>query len=317
MIRLYRTGCHIKSTVSDILHTICAKLKGLIALHLLDLWYNQTTNTRNYTKDNLMTKTSNKLKTFIAFKHDTLLLGTVGETITFPQSTSDLNPFSNYNPFLIKRSTETDYYLVDLPKDFPQLDDFDFITMRDFRDFHAQTIYPTVAASYQLLNWNRQHQYCGVCGTKFGPMNPDRSRPCPECSNLLFPQTSVAVITGIIKDGKLLLAHNANFPEGLYSLIAGFVELGENFEETVAREIQEEVGLNVKNIRYFGNQPWPFPNSTMVGYLADYESGDIKVDGVEIVDAHWYTPDTFPSIPSKSSIARKIIDYYCEHIAPK
>ena len=141
-------------------------------------------------------------------------------------------------------------------------------------------------------------------------MNDDRSLKCPSCGNLLFPQTSNAVITAILKEDKILLAHNRNFPGGLYSLIAGFVEMGESFEEAVHREIYEEVGIRVKNVRYFDNQEWPFPNSTMIGFFADYESGEIKVDGEEIIDADWFTPDNFPILPGVSSIARRIIECY-------
>jgi NAD+ diphosphatase len=115
-----------------------------------------------------------------------------------------------------------------------------------------------------------------------------------------------------VRDNKLLLAHNARFKNNMYGLVAGFVEAGENLENAVSREIMEEVGIEVKNIRYFSSQVWPFPNSLMVGFFADYAAGEIKVDGVEIADAGWFSPDEFPEIPRHGSIARKLIDAFCE-----
>ncbi|MEQ8196475.1 MAG: NAD(+) diphosphatase, partial [Clostridiaceae bacterium] len=115
-------------------------------------------------------------------------------------------------------------------------------------------------------------------------------------------------IVSVIKGDEILLAHNAQFREGLYSVLSGFVEAGETFEECVKREVMEEVGIKVKNIKYFGNQPWPFPNSVMIGFTAEYESGEIKADGVEISDAGWFKKGNLPLIPDNLTIARKLID---------
>lgn len=123
------------------------------------------------------------------------------------------------------------------------------------------------------------------------------------------------MITAILKDGQVLLARARHFPGNMYGLIAGFVEPGETLEDCVKREIGEEVGLTVRNIRYFGSQQWPFPHSLMVGFLADYESGDIAVDGAEIVAADWFDADHLPEIPPPVSIARKILDWYVKEYA--
>ena len=111
-----------------------------------------------------------------------------------------------------------------------------------------------------------------------------------------------------MKDDKILLAHNRNFTSGVFSLIAGFVESGESLEQAVAREIMEEVSIKVKNIRYYSSQPWPFPNSLMLGFVAEYDSGEVKPDGVELETAGWYSADDLPKLPDHGSIARKIID---------
>ena len=115
------------------------------------------------------------------------------------------------------------------------------------------------------------------------------------------------------KDGKILLAHNAQFKNGRYSVIAGFVEPGEPFEECVKREVHEEVGIRVKNIKYFGSQPWPFPNSLMVAFTAEYLDGEIAVDGIEIDDANWYSPSGIPNVPTRVSVAGKLIHWFLEN----
>ena len=124
--------------------------------------------------------------------------------------------------------------------------------------------------------------------------------------------TFPAVIVAVIKGNQILLAHSKRFPAKFYSVLAGFVEPGETLEECIHREILEEVGVTVKNIRYFGSQPWPFPNSLMVAFTADYAGGKISIDGNEIMDAGWFTADNLPPIPAKISIARRLIDWFVE-----
>ena len=127
-----------------------------------------------------------------------------------------------------------------------------------------------------------------------------------------FPRLAPAVIVAVTKGDKILLAHSSEWRGKLYSVLAGFVEPGETFEECVEREIMEEVGIKVKNIRYFGSRPWPFPHSLMVGFTAEYESGEITIDQVEITDAQWFTSDNLPLVPGKISIARQLIDWFVE-----
>lgn len=164
----------------------------------------------------------------------------------------------------------------------------------------------------QVLNWSDTHKYCGRCGNKTEPSLTERAMVCPKCGLISYPRISPAIIVGVTRGDEILLAHNKGFKDGLFSVIAGFVEPGELFEECVKREVYEEVGIRVKNIKYFGNQPWPFPNSLMIGFTAEYESGEVKVDGVEIGEAKWVKADSMPTIPTNISIARKIIDAFIE-----
>lgn len=165
-----------------------------------------------------------------------------------------------------------------------------------------------VCRAKEMMFWRDRRKYCGACGGKLEDSANDTARVCPRCKERYYPQIAPAVITAVLKEDKLLLAHNRNFTSGVYSLIAGFVESGESLEQAVAREIMEETSLKVKNIRYYSSQPWPFPNSLMLGFVAEYESGELIPDGEELEKAGWYSVENLPKLPEYGSIARKIIE---------
>ncbi|MCL6458539.1 MAG: NAD(+) diphosphatase [Gorillibacterium sp.] len=175
-----------------------------------------------------------------------------------------------------------------------------------------EDLFHLAGRAIQMVEWDQTNQYCSRCGSKMDELTNERAKVCPSCSFTSYPRISPAVITAILKGKQLLLAHAQHFQGDMYSLIAGFVEPGETLEDAVQREIMEEVGLKVKNIRYFGSQQWPFPHSLMIGFIAEYESGDIVVDGEEIAKADWFDADQLPEIPTEISIARKMINWYAE-----
>jgi NAD+ diphosphatase len=131
---------------------------------------------------------------------------------------------------------------------------------------------------------------------------------CTRCGMMHYPRVSPAVIVRVRRENEILLARSPGFPKGMRSVLAGFVEPGESIEETIHREVREEVGLEVENLGYFGSQPWPFPNSLMIGFTADYAGGEIRPEPGEIEDAGWYRADELPQLPPKVSIARRMID---------
>jgi NAD+ diphosphatase len=169
----------------------------------------------------------------------------------------------------------------------------------------------------QIVNFYSDHKYCGRCGTVTHVIVDEIAMMCPKCNFVNYPRISPAIIVAVVKEGTLLLAHNNGFPKDLYSVVAGFVEVGETFEECVVREVYEETGITVKNIKYFGNQPWAFPNSLMIGFTAEYASGEIKVDGKEIGSANFYTASNMPLIPDSISIARKLINWFTDNYSVK
>ncbi len=167
--------------------------------------------------------------------------------------------------------------------------------------------------AYHILNWDKNSQYCGKCGSVTVNKKDERAKICSKCGHVIFPRISPAVIVAIINEDKILLARANRFSSNFYSVIAGFVEPGESMEDCVIREVKEETGIEVKNIRYFGSQPWPFPDSLMAGFIADYAGGEIRIDNKEILDAGWYKADQFPQIPERISIARSLIDWFVEN----
>ena len=178
----------------------------------------------------------------------------------------------------------------------------------------SETDWAVAGRAVQIVEWARTHRFCGRCGEKTRLADNERAFVCPSCRLMNFPRLSPAIITLVTRgegdDEEALLARGANFQVPLYSCLAGFVEPGENLEQAVAREVFEEVGITVRDVAYVASQPWPFPNSLMLGFTARYGSGDLVLDEKEILDAKWYRRDELPMIPGSISIARRLIDMW-------
>ena len=169
----------------------------------------------------------------------------------------------------------------------------------------------------QLMHWIKSNKHCGYCGAIKTFSESEEALFC-KCNNLMvYPTISPCVLALIYKDNKILLARNSLFPEGLFSALAGFIEVSETAEECVEREVFEEVSLKVKNVKYFGSQSWPFPSQLMLAYICEYESGEINVDGKEIVEADWYDLDNLPNTPPNSTLSGTLINsYVSDHLKP-
>jgi NAD+ diphosphatase len=160
----------------------------------------------------------------------------------------------------------------------------------------------------QLLQWDRDHRFCGRCGTPTEAKREERVRVCPACKLSAYPRVAPAVMALVTKQDQILLARSPHFPPGMYSALAGFVEPGESLEQCLAREVAEEVGVRIGRARYFASQPWPFPHSLMIAFVAEWASGEIKPQDGEIEAANWFEVLQLPKLPSKISIARRLID---------
>jgi len=187
---------------------------------------------------------------------------------------------------------------------------FAFIGLRQLFMQAGEQVIRAAGAANQLVEWSRNHRYCGRCGQATEDKRDERAKICPRCAFVNYPRLSPAIIVAVVKGDRILLAHSHRFPAKFYSVLAGFVEPGETLEECVRREVFEEVGLTVSRITYFDSQPWPFPDSLMIGFTAEYAGGDIRIDNSEIADAGWFSAGSLPAVPPRISIARRLIDWF-------
>jgi len=187
---------------------------------------------------------------------------------------------------------------------------YESVGLRELWALGGESLFHAAGTAFQMMDWKRNSRFCPRCGTPMKLTDNDRAYGCQECGYMAYPILSPAVIVAVTRDDRLLLARGPQFPKGRYSVLAGFVEPGESLEEAVEREIFEEVGIRVKNITYFGSQPWPFPHSLMLGFTAEWAGGELTPDGKEIEDAGWFTPSTMPEIPPSISISRRLIEHW-------
>lgn len=172
-------------------------------------------------------------------------------------------------------------------------------------------LYLKAGKCQELLYWNRNTQFCGVCGSPM-KMDTEISKRCTNCGKEVWPQLATAIIVLVHRGDEVLLVRAHNFKDNHYGLVSGFVETGETLEQTVHYEVMEETGITINNIRYFGSQPWPYPCGIMIGFNADYVEGEIHLQRSELSKGSWFTKDNLPLLPEKLSIARMLIDDWLE-----
>ncbi len=186
------------------------------------------------------------------------------------------------------------------------------VGLRASFDILDHALYRKAGKAAEILYWDQNTRFCGVCGAPMR-LHTDISKRCTNCGKEVWPQLSTAIIVLIRRqDDKILLVHAHNLRGNYYGLVAGFVETGETLEECVRREVREETGLEIDHIRYFGSQPWPYPCGLMVGFFADYVSGDLHLQRSELAYGGWFGRDELPPIPGKLSMARMLIDHWLE-----
>ena len=253
---------------------------------------------------------------FVFCKDDLMLECQADGTYTIPcqeEPPTEIKPWTTILNITPLDDIEVKAYSIDVP---PTFDNSEFtihnlqFTMCPLRQSYYKLPYPLYLKAgkcAELLYWDRNTKFCGVCGGQMH-FHTDISKRCEMCGKEVWPQLATAVIVLIHRGDEVLLARGRNFRSDFYGLIAGFVETGETLEEAVRREVMEETGLTVKNIRYFDSQPWPYPSGLMVGFTADYESGEIHVQREELQKAGWFNRTNLPKLPEKLSIARRLID---------
>ena len=248
---------------------------------------------------------------WFAIQEDKVLIRQESSAVTFPL----LENFDELGlPILrqhyLGRLGGHDCFAVEVSKESSAPEGMRFEGLREIYALMGERCFALAGRALQIVDWDRAHQFCGRCGSKTETHPTERAKECPRCGLLEFPRLAPAIIVLVRRGREMLLARGRRFQAPTYSTIAGFVEPGETLEEAVVREVKEETGITVKDIRYFGSQPWPFPHSLMIGFTASYASGEITLNDEENIDAGWFTADNLPNLPGKLSIARKLIDTF-------
>lgn len=245
---------------------------------------------------------------FVFCKEDLLLEKTSdgGYTIPFGEEPpTEIKPWTHVMNITPLDDKEVNTYRIDSP--ITGSDRYEMIGLRQSYYHLSRPLYLKAGKCQELLYWDQNTRFCGVCGAPMR-MDTDISKKCTECGKEIWPQLATAVIVLIHRGDEVLLVRAKNFKRDFYGLVAGFVETGETLEEAVAREALEETGITINNIRYFASQPWPYPCGLMVGFNADYVSGEIHLQQSEIAKGDWFRKDNLPNIPEKLSIARMLLD---------
>ncbi len=263
-----------------------------------------------------------KIKRFFIFSNDRLLVPIEADLRSGIEVLADLTQdiFAEYaeQTVRIHSNEHIEHHLIDAQKEILEHLSVRSISLREVVMTMPKEDFQHVAQAWQYAVFLRTHQFCGRCGSRMDRVSWEMAMHCHTCQHRCYPRVSPCIIVAIRQRNKILLAQGERQKEsGFFSILAGFVESGETLEEAVHREVFEEVGIRVKNIEYFNSQPWPFPHSLMVGYLAEFDSGDIVVDGKEIIQADWFDIDNLPVVPPKFSIAGRLIEETQKRMAKK
>lgn len=191
---------------------------------------------------------------------------------------------------------------------------WELLDLRPLLGVLGEPEFRVIGQALQVAHWREYHQYCGRCGRATAPQSEERVLVCHRCQARFYPPVTPCVIGLVYRGDQCLLARNARFPEGLYSILAGFLEPGETVEQALEREVREEVGIEIQNVRYCTSQPWPFPSQLMLGFTASYHAGDLHVDGKEIVHADWFDAENLPVIPPEQTLSGYMIRDFCARV---
>jgi len=216
-------------------------------------------------------------------------------------------PLKEWNHVTTLHQAGDDVRVIRLDSPVTNVQGLQMVGLRKTHAILSPQDYQLAGKGAELLYWDQNTRYCGVCGAPNKWMS-DISKKCPECGKEWWPSVSTAIIVRIERGDSILLVRARTFRTNHHGLVAGFLETGESLEECVEREVREEAGITIRNLHYFGSQPWPYPFGLMVGFTAEYAGGELKIQKEELCEGGWFTRDNLPPIPDKASIARRLID---------
>lgn len=216
-------------------------------------------------------------------------------------------PIKPWNKVTTLQRDENQYQILRLDAPITNHPAFNMVALRKSFEVLSDEEYQLAGKGAELVYWDKNTQYCGMCGAPLGWQTPI-SKQCPECKKEWWPSLAIAIIVRVERENEILMVHAHSFRDNHYGLVAGFVETGETLEECVRREVKEETGIEIKDIRYFGSQPWPYPCGLMVGFTAQYANGSLLLQKEELDHGGWFDKENLPELPGKASIARKLIE---------
>lgn len=241
---------------------------------------------------------------FLAYCQGDILLTTEGN---IPFGLEPPIPLKEWNYITTLHEGDTEIKIIRLDNPITDAKGLQMVGLRKTHAILSPEDYQLAGKGAELLYWDQNTRYCGVCGAPIKWMT-DISKKCPECGKEWWPSVSTAIIVRIERGDQILLVRARSFRTNHHGLVAGFLETGESLEQCVEREVREEAGIKIKNLRYFGSQPWPYPFGLMVGFTAEYAEGELHLQKEELCEGGWFTKDNLPNIPDKASIARRLID---------
>ncbi len=250
---------------------------------------------------------------WFVFDKDRLLLEKQNGTLVLPQGESaPIAPPQGTTIHEIATMENLPCKAFSIDHEIAETDMYVALGLRMAYDNLSDPQYQLAGKAFEILHWDHNSRFCSVCGAMMQQREAVMKK-CPVCNTEMYPNISTAIIVLVRKDDAALMVRALNFRGTHYGLVAGFLETGETLEECVHREVKEETGLDIKNVTYFGNQPWPYPSGLMVGFVADYDGGEIKIQKEELSTAAFFTRDNLPELPRKLSLARRLIDWWLEN----
>jgi NAD+ diphosphatase len=246
---------------------------------------------------------------YVFYFHDNkIMLKKEGDFMTIPQRKDLSEPLDKKNAIFLFSLNSTNCFLINSLNDTSS---FVFEDIFVLRNHPLKEISWIGSVAYHLMGWYAGNKFCGKCGSKNVAKKDERALVCENCSTIVYPKISPAVIVAITCNDKILLARGKHYKGNFYSLIAGYVDTGESLEETIVREVREEIGIEIRNIRYYSSQPWPFSGSIMIGYFAEADDTQpIHIDENEIIEAAWFTRGNLPEHATNFSIAGELIELF-------
>jgi NADH pyrophosphatase family protein len=254
------------------------------------------------------------VKYWFIFYKDNIILKKEGNTYDIPFAEKSPIPTYSWTHIMDITPTGNGYKVKAFSINTAIINDSQYEMCKLRESFYklSKELYIKAGKCYELLYWDQNTAFCGICGGIM-KMNTNISKRCTNCGKEFWPQLSTAVIVLVQRGEEVLLVHSRNFKTNFYGLIAGFVETGETLEEAAHREVLEETGIKIKNLRYFSSQPWPYPCGLMVGFFAEYDSGRLHLQKSELSKGHWFSKNNLPTIPEPLSIARIMIDNWLKN----